>query len=176
MMVLVSGGAGSGKSACAESIAERLSDESRVYLATMQVWGEEDRQRVARHREMRKNKGFQTVEKPSDIGEVEIPPDCTVLLEDLSNVSANECFGGKGFDGAENRILNGIDSLQKRSKHLIIVTNELFSDGICYPAETQRYLALLALLNRELASRADVVIESVVGIPVFWKGKKDELF
>ena len=63
MLVLVIGGSGSGKSAYAEDCVVRLSGEnSRYYLATMQIYGEEARARVERHRQLRKEKGFYTID------------------------------------------------------------------------------------------------------------------
>lgn len=172
MMTLVSGGAGSGKSAYAESLVLKSPAAPRVYLATMQVWGEEGKQRVERHRRMRRDKGFRTVEQPLNISQAPIPGGSVVLLEDLSNLTANECFDGEGFDGAEERILTGIAAVQERARDLIIVTNELFSDGIVYPDETARYLAILARLNCRLAERAGQVVEVAAGIPILWKGTK----
>lgn len=169
MMVLVSGGAGSGKSACAEDIVLSLGETPRVYLATMQVWSAEDQARVARHRAMRRGRGFLTVERPTDVGGAQLPQGCVVLLEDLTNLTANECFGGDGFAGAEERIFAGIQSLTCQAKDLVIVTGELCSDGMDYPEETARYLDLLFHLNRRLAGAADWVVESAAGIPIVWK-------
>ncbi|MCD8334481.1 MAG: bifunctional adenosylcobinamide kinase/adenosylcobinamide-phosphate guanylyltransferase [Clostridiales bacterium] len=172
MMTLVSGGAGSGKSAYAESLILRSAAAPRVYLATMQPWGEEGRQRVERHRRLRAGKGFFTVEQPLNLTEVELPQDSAVLLEDLSNLTANECFGGAGFARAEEHILKGVDTLRAQAGELVVVTNEIFSDGVTYPPETARYLDILARLNRLLAARADRVVEVAAGIPIFWKGEK----
>lgn len=171
MITLVSGGAGSGKSEYAEALALEAPAAVRYYLATMRVWGEEDRQRIARHRAMRRGKGFVTIERPEALEELALPAVGTVLLEDLSNLTANECFGERGFAGAEECILDGICRVDCQAEQLIIVTNELFSDGIGYPAETSRYLAVLARLNRQLAARSGRVIEVVAGCPVIWKGK-----
>jgi adenosylcobinamide kinase/adenosylcobinamide-phosphate guanylyltransferase len=170
MKTLISGGAGSGKSALAEDLALRSPASQRIYLATMEVWGEEDRQRVERHRRQRQGKGFLTEERSSSLTELTLPEDCGVLLEDLGNLCANECFGPLGFEGAEERILAGLEHLSAHCRDLVVVTNELFSDGIVYPPETQRYLALLGQLNRKLASRFDRVIEVAAGIPIVWKG------
>ncbi|MBM6869446.1 bifunctional adenosylcobinamide kinase/adenosylcobinamide-phosphate guanylyltransferase [Pseudoflavonifractor phocaeensis] len=169
-MTLVSGGAASGKSELAEGIAVGLGGRL-VYLATMEVWDQEDRRRVERHRKLRAGKGFETVERPRDLAGAEVPAGSTVLLECLSNLTANECFGPDGFDGAEGRILEGVDRVRARTSHLVIVTNELFSDGLAYPEETGRYLSVLAGLNRALAGRADRVVEVVCGLPVVWKGE-----
>jgi adenosylcobinamide kinase/adenosylcobinamide-phosphate guanylyltransferase len=54
---------------------------------------------------------------------------------------------------------------------LVVVTNELFSDGRPYDGDlTRDYLLTLAGINRKLAARADRVYELVCGIPVIWKG------
>ena len=55
---------------------------------------------------------------------------------------------------------------------LVVVTNELFSDGMDYDPDTLAYLDVLARLNRAVAARADGVYEVVCGIPVAWKGEK----
>jgi adenosylcobinamide kinase/adenosylcobinamide-phosphate guanylyltransferase len=170
MKTLISGGAGSGKSALAEALALRSPATQRVYLATMEVWGEEDRQRVERHRRQRHCKGFLTVERSSRLTELTLPEDCGVLLEDLGNLCANECFGPLGFQGAEERILAGVAHIQEQAKELVVVTNELFSDGICYPPETEHYLSILGSVNCTLARRAERVIETVAGLPIVWKG------
>lgn len=170
MLTLVSGGAASGKSEFAESIAVKCG-ERKIYIATMQVSDDEGRRRVARHRAMRREVGFETLECPRNLDLAEVPDGCTVLLECLSNLTANECFGGVGFDSAEERILSGIELLKKNVGCVIVVTNELFSDGTLYNTEIMRYLNLLASLNRSIAAEADQVIEVVCGIPVWWKGK-----
>lgn len=174
MLTLISGGAASGKSEYAESVAvsAQTAGIPLVYLATMKVWGEEDRRRVERHRNMRWGKGFLTVERPEELAGVSVPAGSVVLLECLSNLTANECFGILGFEGARKRILDGIDYLCARCSHVVIVTNELFGDGIKYPEETSRYLKVLSDLNRELARQADRVVEVVCGLPVVWKGEE----
>ena len=166
MLILVSGGAASGKSEYAERLAVEAGAGPLVYVATMEVWGEEDRLRVERHRELRRGKGFLTVEAPRRLWEAEIPEGSTVLLECLSNLCANECFGPEGFAGARERILRGVEHLLTHCVHVVIVTNELFSDGVTYPPETEAYLALLADLNRTLAARAHQVWEVCCGIPL----------
>ena len=64
MTVLVTGGSGSGKSALAEQISERLRQPEKpfYYLATMQVWDAECEARIAKHRQQRAGKGFCTIE------------------------------------------------------------------------------------------------------------------
>lgn len=61
MLTLVIGGAASGKSAYAESLTLKF-PLPRYYVATMQVWDEECAKRVEKHRAMRKEKQFETIE------------------------------------------------------------------------------------------------------------------
>ena len=170
MVFLVSGGAASGKSEYAESLILASDARPRLYVATMEVWDRESRDRVRRHREMRRDKEFVTVEAPRNLSDAAVPRGGAALLECLSNLCANECFGPEGFEGAYDRIWKGICHLTDTCRDVVIVTNELFSDGVTYPPETERYLSILADLNRAVAERADRVYEVCCGIPVLWKG------
>ena len=169
MLTLVSGGAASGKSEYAESLILASPARPLVYLATMEVWDDEDRRRVDRHRDLRRNKGFETVEAPRRLVETAVPAHSAVLLECMSNLCVNECFGPEGFDGAYERIWQGILHLQSQCRDLVIVSNELFSDGRTYSPESGAYRAILARLNRAAAARADQVWEVCCGIPIRWK-------
>jgi adenosylcobinamide kinase/adenosylcobinamide-phosphate guanylyltransferase len=172
VLILVSGGAASGKSEYAEQLAVQQAADYFIYLATMEVWDEESRGRVERHRLLRQGKGFTTLEVPRALETVQIPSGSCVLLECLSNLTANELFGPKGMDEAFDRITDGLSHLMSQVSSLVVVSNELFSDGITYAPETEAYLAVLAQLNRWLAERADYVYEVVCGIPICWKGEK----
>lgn len=168
MMHLVTGGSASGKSAYAEEIAMACGG-NRYYVATMRPYGEEGRLRVERHQAMRRGKQFVTVECPSGLERLELAggENPVVLLECMSNLVANEQFEVGGTDCEIcTRIENGIRHLQKQAKDLIIVTNEVFSDGCSYDPETKRYISLLGRVNRHLAAEADRVTEVVFGIPL----------
>lgn len=168
-MILVSGGSASGKSNYAEDLSA-VGSAPRVYVATMRVWDGESMQRVERHRAMRAGKGFVTLECPDYLAGAALDGYRTALLEDLSNLCANEWFGAVGPQGAYQRILDGIDALNANVERVVVVTNELFSDGIAYDAGTAAYLDCLARLNRAVAARADAVYEVVCGIPICHKG------
>lgn len=170
MLILVSGGSASGKSKYAEDLVVQAPPGERIYVATMQVWDEESRRRVERHRAMRAGKGFRTEERPVHLDHMPVPAGAVVLLEDLSNLTANEWFGPEGREGAEERVLSGIRKLKAESACTVVVTNELFSDGVTYDKETADYLSALARLNAAVAAEADQVYEVVCGIPVCWKG------
>ena len=175
MIVLVSGGASSGKSEFAESAVTALS-KKLVYLATMQVNDKESEKRVDRHRKLREGKGFITCECPVHIENALIPEGHSVLLECLSNLTANECFGDEGMEGAEERVIRGILSLSKKAKNLVIVSNEIFSDAIRYDEYTTNNMKILSHLNCRIAEIADAVVEVSVTVPHFWKGDAECIF
>lgn len=173
MLTLVVGGASSGKSAFAEALLQHSSAPVRVYLATMEPHGAEAAERIARHREARRGRGFVTVERPCDLAGVDVPPECAVLLEDLGNLCANELFSPDGaLDGAVDAILRGVASLRERCRDLVIVSNEAGTDGAAYDADTLRWLGTLATLHRAIAREADAVCE-VCALRVIWyKGEQ----
>lgn len=171
MIGLVYGGSGSGKSEFAENLAMAQSQGTLIYLATMAAFDQESQRRIRRHRELRSGKGFQTEERYTRLEEWGIPPHATVLLECLSNMAANEMFLPEGRPkGPLQAVLRGLSHLAEQADHLIVVSNDVFGDGVLYEGETNTYLHVMAEANVWLASRADVVVESVHGIPVWWKG------
>ncbi len=172
MLTLVLGGAASGKSEYAESLVLKTS-LPRYYLATMQVWDDECAARVEKHRKMRAEKQFQTIECPLHLENVTFPQRGTALLEDLGNLIANEFYDpdGAGKNTAQ-AVLSGLETLAERCEELVIVSNEVFSGGVEYAGDTDFYLQILAQVNNGLAARADAVVRVVCGIPDYYKGEK----
>ena len=167
MIVLVTGGSGSGKSTWAEKLVASLPNENRVYIATMQVYDAESVKRVERHRAQRADKGFRTIECEKDLASADIADSSVVLLEDLVNLMANEMFDG----GDVSRIVPALSELAKKCSHLVMITNDIFSDGIEYAESTQEYIRQLAQINNAAAQIADCVVEVVYSIPVCVKGE-----
>ena len=97
MTVLVIGGSGSGKSSFAEDVLEKFPESRKYYIATMQIYDEEGKKKVERHRRIRKEKGFFTIESPTDVHKNCIKADIkkkdsAAILECISNLVANEMF------------------------------------------------------------------------------------
>ena len=173
MFLVITGGSGSGKSAYAEQCVLDFGPAERIYIATMFPFDEECDRRIRRHREMRRQKQFSTLECYTGLKTADIPEDSVVLLECMSNLTANEMYqeGGAGGQTVEE-ILAGIRYLLKRVRHLVVVTNEIFSDGIDYDSETMRYQSYLGQINSEMGRMADQVTEVVYGIPITVKGER----
>jgi adenosylcobinamide kinase/adenosylcobinamide-phosphate guanylyltransferase len=170
MRTLVIGGAASGKSEYAEALAVRL-PVPRFYIATMMPFDDEDIRRIEKHRLQRAEKGFHTMERYTDLGGLLLPERGTLLLECLGNLAANELFSEHGaHDGTADAILRGVGVLEAQCDELVVVTNDVHSDGSSYEAETLRYIEALGYVNRMLAARFERVVELVCGIPVLLKG------
>lgn len=175
MFYLISGGSGSGKSEFAENVSMELHGKEKkepfLYIATMMAFEEEAQKKIERHRAMRKGKGFTTLECFTNLKSASIPSNSTILLECLSNLVANEMFSE---DGAKERVIEevteGVEHLLKKCRNLVIVTNEIFSDGCPYDETTRQYIRNLGRLNQHLAKRADKVVEVVCGIVLYHKG------
>ena len=181
-MTLIIGGSGSGKSAYAEDYMVSISeDRKKYYIATMQIYDEEGKRKVERHRMLRGGKGFSTIEQPVDIGkaaEKMEAEDRTALLECVSNLTANEMFSGEAPATEEvitEKIVGGIAVLNRELTHLVIVSNNVFEDGNVYDKTTMAYIRAMGRINQKLAEMADEVVEVVVGIPIVIKNKNISL-
>ena len=116
MLHVVTGGSGSGKSAYAETELLRLAKQNnckKYYIATMEPFGEETLKKIERHREMRKDKGFDTLECYVNLkGTAETMTDRpAVLLECMSNLTANELYDEAG----------NMNKPEKVKRHIIAV-------------------------------------------------------
>lgn len=171
MLALIFGGSGSGKSAYAEDLAVRISSVPRYYLATMVGCDSECQQRIARHRQQRQDKGFFTIEQAVDLGQCNFPPESTVLLECLSTWLTNELYRPDASAMAKEKIWAELQQLQRCCANLLVVSNDVFADGVVYDREIMVYLEGLGWLHQQLAQEADLVIEVVVGLPVVQKGE-----
>ena len=173
MLILVTGGSGSGKSAFAEDKVLSFGEAKRVYIATMHPFDEESHKRIERHRKMRAGKGFETVECYTGLKNVLLPESdksCVVLLECMSNLVANEMFEEQGAHGETvQEIMAGVENLLGQAAHVVIVTNEIFSDAVFFDGDMDTYLKYLGKINQEIAKKADEVAEVVYGIPVYHK-------
>ena len=177
MMVLVVGGSGSGKSSYAEKTAVSLAQAGmkKYYIATMQVFDDEGRKKVEKHRDLRNGKGFFTIEQPTQISnalEKMEDGDRTVLLECISNLAANEMFSkekAKTEMQVTENVIRDIKMLKDQTNHLVVVSNNVFEDGITYDETTTKYIQAMGKINQELAALADRVVEVVAGIPVIIK-------
>ncbi len=172
MVTLIIGGSGSGKSAYAEDyLCRKTGNSPKYYIATMKASDKETVERIEKHRNMRKDKCFITIERPVNIAGAEVDNKTTsyALLECMSNLVANEMFSDiepKSSTTVVEKIVKDIEVLASKLEYLVIVSNNIFEDGIEYDRYSEEYIEALGLINQKLSDMADEVIEVVVGIPV----------
>lgn len=184
MMEVVIGGSGSGKSQYGEKRIEKArGNMPGYYIATMRVFGEEERQRVAKHRQQRKGMDFYTIEQEKNLAEVVNKMKQgkgAALLECVPNLVANELFDlpeeairdEKRTAERTKRILSEIACLNEACTHFVVITGNVFEDGIRYDEMTKNYMQCLSQVNAGLGAMADTVVEVVAGIPIWLKGEK----
>ena len=134
------------------------------------IWDAEMQAKVDRHHRLRQGKGFTTMEQPTALEQAvtQMEPGGAALLECMSNLTANEMFSGEQPTDRQTvieKILWGVEVLKKQADPLVIVTNNVFEDGIVYDSATMEYIEALGRINERLAAEADEVVEVTAGIP-----------
>lgn len=171
MFTLVIGAAASGKSEYAENLILKSKYKKRVYIATMEPFDEECLKRIDKHRRMRAEKGFETVECYTGLSSVEVERGSAVLIECMSNLAANEKYSVNGAgDNAFRSVISGVEKVLQNCGDLVVVSNDVFCGGVDYEGDTLSYMKLLADINIYLAKKADAVCEIVCGRAFYYKG------
>ena len=180
MISLISGGAKNGKSTFAEEVTIQRPGK-RYYIATMVSTDEEDDERIRRHRENRKDKGFETIECPKSIGEIEADFSGTFILDSLTSLVQNHMFTevAKGeflclstpavelAVSTELAVL--IDKIKNANGSLVIVSDYIFGDVLPDDIGSVNFMEALAFAIRFVGEAADEIIEVAGGIPIYHK-------
>lgn len=170
MLVFISGGVRSGKSSLGEKLAAAMAGENRkVYLATAKYYDREIAERIRIHQKNRADKGFLTIDKYLSLGDLVpfLQAQDTVLLDCLGTLLANEMYERKDPDrendpeSAYQRITADLEKLKDKVANLLVISNEVFSDGITYEEHIELYIRNLAKLHIKLAKASDLAIECV---------------
>lgn len=169
-LAFVSGGAKSGKSRFAQSLAESL-PAPRLYVATGEALDEEMRQRIVRHQQDR-GPDWQTREEPLALPRVleeshghfgVILVDCLTLW--LANLLTRQ---EAELAGATQDLVQVLPCL---TTPVILVSNEVGWGIVPENALARRFRDLAGGLNQRLAAIADVAVVVVSGLPLYLKGK-----
>ncbi|MBQ6418530.1 MAG: bifunctional adenosylcobinamide kinase/adenosylcobinamide-phosphate guanylyltransferase [Synergistaceae bacterium] len=173
MLILIFGQSGSGKSRYAEERLSELSGKPKIYAAMSQVNDEEMRERVRNHQAMRAGRGFLTVERTMNLSGAEIPEGSSVMVESLTAWTANVMFAdGEGLKPSGHvvsEIFADFTTLLGRVRDVVVVVDDIFSDGGGYDALTEEYVKALAELTTKIAEVSDEVVEVIAGMPITYK-------
>ena len=172
MLIFLSGGAKNGKSTLAQNLSVSLCKNKKLYyLATMIPADSEDDARIARHIAERDGLGFETVECGRNIGAQNWDPEGTYLFDSVTALLSNEMFSPEGVDeNCPHRLAEELLSFADSVKNAVFVSDYIYNDGRIYEDLTETYRKGLALLDRTLAERCDIVAEVMNGVPICYKG------
>lgn len=170
-IVLVLGGARSGKSSWALEYVERAY-RSHIFLATAQVLDEEMAERVRLHKEAR-GPSWELLEEPIDLPGV-LRARCRhadAVLVDCLTIWLSNILLHKGEDAVDEYRKELGEALRDIPGSAVLVSNEV-GMGIV-PAHTlgRKFRDAAGFLNQEIASIADRVVLIVAGLPMWLKGK-----
>ena len=196
MFIFICGNSGSGKSFYAEKRLSGFSSEKKIYLATAKILDFEMSERVKKHKLMRQNKNFITIECEKNLDAITIPEHSSVLVESLTTWLSNEMFDstsqpqmrdthslsvcgevahevrrrGKSGEGLIiSKIFSDFNKLKSQCENIILVSDYIFSDGIIYDDFTENYVKALADLTKKFANEADEVFECISGLILRYK-------
>ncbi len=182
-MILITGGARSGKSQLAERLAQQHGGKM-LYIATSLVTDEEMVERISLHQQQRPTEWL-TYEGYAHLGAVVTDHQTQadgIILECITTMITNILFEQAGslpeeqmdFEAIETEIQSQIDELLSAcdaSKIPIwIVTNELGLGLVPEYLLARRFRDIAGRVNQRLAARADTVYLVISGIDIKIKG------
>jgi adenosylcobinamide kinase/adenosylcobinamide-phosphate guanylyltransferase len=162
-VILITGGARSGKSTRAEARARELSGRP-VYIATAEALDAEMRERIAKHRARRGNEWLEretplqlvAVLDETDGGGARLV-DCLTLW--LTNLMLADCDWEKEASAL-------VETLARQKSPVVLVTNEVGLGIVPDNALARRFRDAAGILNQMVARAADEVEFVVAGIPM----------
>jgi len=162
-IILVTGGARSGKSALAERLAQSRGNKV-IYIATSEPFDDEMQSRIDRHR-ARRDAGWRTVDAPLELPDmlVQTDGDAPRLVDCLTMWLNNLIYHNRDVADEVDRL---IEVISEQQADLVMVTNEIGSGLVPQTAEARKFRDLAGELNQMVAQAASQVYLSVSGIPV----------
>jgi len=164
-IILVLGGARSGKSACGEQIASAFG-MPRVYIATAQAFDDEMSARIAAHK-VDRGEGWQTVEAPLALADALAAASGAVLVDCMTLWLSNLVLAERDVEAELAGVLDVLDRLEGP---VVMVSNEL---GMGLVPETplgRSFRDSHGRMNQALAKRADQAVFVAAGLPLALKG------
>lgn len=171
-LTLVVGGAASGKS----DVAERLvtaSDDAPYYIATGQAFDAEMTNKIEHHRIARAGDGWTTIEEPLRLAEAmsSVPRGHAILIDCATLWLTNLLIAEEDVALQTAHLL---DALSRLSQPVVIVSNEIGQGIVPDNKLARQFRQEQGLLNRKIATHADLVVQVIVGLPQVIKGKLPE--
>ena len=160
-LTLILGGARSGKTRYAEGLIKAL-PAPWIYVATAEIWDEEMRARIERHKADRSEKGWLTIEAPLDLSTA-LHTDHPVLVDCLTLWVTNLMLGEHDIEAATDRLES---ALARRTAPTFLVANEVGLGIVPDNKMARDFRDHAGRLHQRLAQKADRVLLMVAGLPL----------
>ena len=178
-LILITGGARSGKSRFAQKLAVTLS-KNVMFVATAEALDADMEKRIAEHKRLRPE-GWQTLEKTDGLGKSILENkgkskvfliDCITLL--ISNIFSKGCSDDQIDAELIEKLIakelkDLISCIKKTDGIFIAVTNEVGFGIVPENRQARLYRDMLGNANQSLADFADEVYLLVAGLPLALK-------
>ena len=178
MTFFISGGAKNGKSTLAQDLTVALANGGKhYYVATMISTGAEDDDRIRRHIADRDGMGFETVECFRNILDClkVADKDGVFLVDSVTAMVQNSLFPvEKNYEmdlEAAKRCGDELVAFADQVRHVVYVSDYIYSDAERYSESTEAYRKSLADVDRRLAQVCDTVVEVSAGQYFIHKGE-----
>jgi adenosylcobinamide kinase/adenosylcobinamide-phosphate guanylyltransferase len=169
MIKFIIGGARSGKSAYAESVAS-ASGRELIYIATAAAGDSEMSERIKKHKERRRG-NWQTIEEEIDISAIiqqPAPNNQKLILIDCLTLWLSNLLHYKLDVEAETEKL--LSALKTTKSDIILVSNEVGQGIIPDNALARKFVDEAGILHQKIAKIAHEVFFVTAGIPNKIKG------
>lgn len=182
-IILVTGGARSGKSSFAEKLALKIGGGRAAYVATAQIFDEEMNFRVKLHK-MRRGDNWTTYEAPFDADKIisTAAENFGAILFDCVTIYLSNFICAQNLDDEEKiysdfKILIGrlIDAAKNSGATIIFVSNEVGGGIIPENKLARIFRDLSGLANQMLAAESEKVFLAVSGLAVNIKKFAEEI-
>ena len=165
-IVLVGGGARSGKSRFALAYAQKLG-ATRIFVATAQAFDEEMKDRVRRHQDER-GSTFLTIEEPVHLAQTlkKVATADVVLVDCLTLWLSNLLLQGLARDAIAHEIEQLVAVLRLRRHQTVLVSNEVGMGIVPESHLGREFRDIAGTAHQRLVAEADEVYLAAMGLVV----------
>ena len=168
-IILITGGARSGKSSYAEGRAIQLGTR-RLYIATAEANDEEMRRRIQEH-QRRRGDDWATIEEPLQLAETLLAQrgqtDCALV--DCLTFWISNLLLRYDVKHARDRVKPFVQTMRQLDFHLVLVTNEVGWGIVPDNPLARQFRDLSGWANQRIAAAANEVVLVVAGVPMIIK-------
>lgn len=171
-IIFIIGGCRSGKSKYALKMAEELSEDKKVFIATCVPHDDEMKQRIAQHQKERSH-SWNTIEEPVQLPEIiaERGKQANVILVDcLTLWITNLWLEANSQKKLEDHVSQLVHVLKEAHCPVVLVSNEVGTGIVPENKLARQFRDSMGWVNQAIAGCSNKVIWMVAGIPVTIKG------